>query len=79
MNTLLTTGDSQTIVWLNTNGVTPFYVTAVQVDSVAQTVRWQNGTAPTAGNASSIDAYVFTVIKTGSAAYTVFGTQTKFA
>lgn len=79
MNTMLATGDSQTIVWLNTNGVTPYYVSAVQVDSVAQTVKWQNGAAPSAGNASSIDAYVFTVIKTGSATYTVFGTQTKFA
>ena len=79
MNTLLATGDSQTIVWLNTNGVTPYYVSAVQVDSVAQTVKWQNGTAPTAGNASSIDAYVFTVIKTAASTYTVFGTQTKFA
>lgn len=79
MNTLLATGDSQTIVWLNTNGVTPYYVSAVQVDSVAQTVKWQNGTAPSAGNASSIDAYVFTVIKTAASTYTVFGTQTKFA
>jgi hypothetical protein len=79
MDTLLTTGDSQTIVWLNTNGATPYYVSAVQVDSVAQTVKWQNGTAPSAGNASSIDAYVFTVIKTAASTYTVFGTQTKFA
>jgi hypothetical protein len=79
MNTLLATGDSQTIVWLNTNGATAYYVTAVQVDSVAATVKWQNGTAPTAGNTSSIDAYVFTVIKTAASTYTVFGTQTKFA
>ncbi len=79
MDTLLATGDSQTIVWLNTNGVTPYYVSAVQVDSVSATVKWQNGTAPSAGNASSIDAYVFTVIKTAASTYTVFGTQTKFA
>ena len=79
MNTLLATGDSQTIVWLNTNGSTAYYVSAVQVDGVAATVKWQNGTAPTAGNTSSIDAYVFTVIKTAASTYTVFGTQTKFA
>ena len=66
-------------MWLDTNGVTPYYVTAVQVDGVGQTVKWQNGTAPSAGNASSIDAYVFTVIKTASATFTVFGTQTRFA
>jgi len=79
MNTLLATGDSQTIVWLNTNGVTPYYVSAVQVDGVSATVKWQNGTAPSAGNASSIDAYVFTLIKTAASTYTIFGTQTKFA
>jgi hypothetical protein len=78
MNTLLATGDSQTVVWLNTNGTTPYYVTTVQVDSVNQTVRWQNATAPTSGNASSIDAYVFTIIKTAASTYTVFGTQTRF-
>jgi hypothetical protein len=38
-----------------------------------------NGTAPTAGNASSIDTYVYTILKTASATYTVFGSQTKFA
>jgi hypothetical protein len=79
MNTILATGDSQTVAWLNTNGTTPYYVTSVQVDGSAQTVKWQNGAAPSAGNASSIDAYIFTVIKTGSATFTVLGSQTKFA
>jgi len=32
----------------------------------------------TAGNASSIDAYSYTIVKTGSATFTVFTAQTQF-
>jgi hypothetical protein len=39
----------------------------------------QNGTSVASGNASSIDIYTFTIIKTASATYTVLGAQTKFA
>lgn len=79
LNTALATGQSITIAFLVTNGGTAFYQTGFQVDGNAVTPRWQGGTAPTAGNASSIDVYVFTVIKTGSAAFTVLASQTKFA
>lgn len=44
------------------------------------TPEWQGGTAPSAGNASSIDVYVYTIIKTAATpTYTVFGSQTQFA
>ena len=43
------------------------------------TPKWQGGTAPTSGNASSIDSYTYVLIKTGSAAFTVLAAQTKFA
>jgi hypothetical protein len=51
----------------------------VQVDGSSVTPKWQGGTAPTAGNASSIDTYSYTIIKTGSAAFTILASQTKFA
>jgi hypothetical protein len=52
----------------------------VQIDGSAVTPKYQGGTAPTAGNASSIDAYVYTVVKTAATpTYTVFASQTKFA
>lgn len=79
LNTLLTTGDSITVVFLAAQGATAYYQSAFQIDGSAVTPKWQGGTAPSAGNASSTDAYVFTIIKTGSAAFTVFGSQTKFA
>jgi hypothetical protein len=66
-------------VWLNTNGTTAYYPNVIQVDGSSVTPKWQGGTAPTAGNASSIDAYVFTIIKTASATFTVLASQTKFA
>jgi len=43
------------------------------IDGSAQTVKWSGGTAPAAGNASAIDAYSFTIIKTASATFTVLG------
>jgi hypothetical protein len=49
------------------------------VDGTTITPKWQGGTAPSAGNASSIDSYTFTIIKTASATYTVLASQVKFA
>lgn len=81
LNNILTTGDSVTVVWLNTNGATAFYPTVLTVDGAtsAVSVKWQGGTAPSAGNASSVDAYVYNIIKTAATSYTVLASQTKFA
>jgi hypothetical protein len=79
LNTALPVGDTITLVWLNTNGATAYYPSTIQIDGTSVTPKWQGGTAVTAGNASSIDAYVFTIIKTASATYTVLASQTKFA
>lgn len=79
LNTAMATGDSVTVAFLNTNGGTAYYNSAVQVDGNSVTPKWQGGTAPTAGNASSVDIYVYTIVKTGSATFTVAASQTKFA
>jgi len=78
-NTLMATGESMTVAFLVTQGSTAYYNSAVQVDGNSVTPKWQGGTAPAAGNASSVDVYSYTIIKTGSAAFTVFAAQTKFA
>jgi hypothetical protein len=72
-------GESITCVLLVTNGSTAYYPTAYQIDGSAVTPKWLGGTAPSAGNASSIDMYTFTIIKTGSATYSVLASQSKFA
>lgn len=79
LNTLMSTGQMITVVFLVTQGATAYYNNALQIDGSSVTPKWQGGTAPTGGNASSIDAYTYTIVKTGSAAFTVFASQTKFA
>jgi len=79
LNTIMATGESMSVTFLVTNGATAYYNSAVTVDSVSVTPKWQGGTAPTSGNASSIDSYTYVIIKTGSAAFTVLAAQTKFA
>ena len=81
LSSLTAIGDTITISFLNTNGTTAYYPTSIQVDGTVTgvTTKWQGGTAPSTGNASSIDSYVFMVIKTGASTYTVLASQTKFA
>lgn len=78
MNNALQTGEAITSVFLNTNGTTAYYPTAFQVDGVSVTPKFQGGAAFSAGNASSIDSYSFTVIKTAGSAFTVLASQTQF-
>lgn len=79
LNTLMSTGQSVTVTFLVTQGSTAYFNNAVQVDGSSVTPKYQGGTAWSAGNASSIDAYTYTIVKTGNAAFTVFAAQTRFA
>jgi len=79
LNTAMTTGQSVTAAFLVTQGSTAYYNSVVQVDGSTVTPKYQGGTAYAAGNASSVDVYMYTIVKTGSAAFTVFTSQTKFA
>jgi hypothetical protein len=81
LNTIMQTGQSASIALLVTNGATPYYPSAINIDGTASgvTVKYINGNSISSGNANSIDIYSITVIKTGSAAYTVLVSQTKFA
>ena len=73
LNSILATGDAITVSFLVTNGSTAYRQTAFNIDGSAVTPKYSGGTAPAAGNASSIDVYTYTIIKTASATYTVFG------
>ena len=79
LNSILSSGQSITVTLLNTNGATAYYPNAFQIDGTLVTPKWADGTAPSAGNASSIDAYSFTIVKTASATYSVFAGASKFA
>ena len=79
LDSIMDTGESITIAHLVSQGGTAYYNSAVTIDGSSVTPEWQGGSAPTGGNASSIDVYTYTVIKTGSAAFTVLASQTQFA
>jgi hypothetical protein len=78
LNAAMATGETITVVFLVTNGSTAYYNSVVQIDGTTVTPKYQGGTAWVVGNASSIDAYSYTIIKTGSAAFTVLAAQTQF-
>jgi hypothetical protein len=72
-------GQSMTVVWMTSNGATPYYVTGLTIDSNSQTVNWQGGTGwPTAGDPNALDVYSFTVLATAPGVYTVLGSVNKF-
>ena len=75
----MATGQEITIAHLVTQGATAYYNNAVQIDGTTTgvTTKWQGG-APSSGNVSGIDAYTYSVIKTGSGTYTVLASQTPF-
>lgn len=80
LNTLMQTGESMSVSFLVTQGATAYYNSSVQVDGTTSgvTTKWQ-GSAPTSGNANSIDSYTYVIIKTANATFTVLAAQTKFA
>jgi hypothetical protein len=74
LSSILAVGDAITVSFLVTNGSTAYYQTAFQIDGSAVTPKYSGGTAPASGNASSIDVYTYTIIKTAATpTYTVFG------
>jgi len=78
-NSILDIGQSATCAVLLAQGSTAYYINAYQVDGSAVTPKWSGGEAPTEGNASGIDVYTFTIIKTADATFTVLASQTQFA
>ena len=78
LNNIMANGQSLTIAFMAAQGVSPFYSSALTIDGSSVTPRYQGGAAWTFGNANSIDTYAYTIIKTGTSAYTVLASQTQF-
>jgi len=78
LNTLMAVGETRTVTFLVTQGSTAYYNNAVTVDGASVTPLWQNGSAPTAGDASSVDVYTYSIIKTANATFTVLASQSQF-
>lgn len=70
-----TTNDrSFSVALILEQGSTGRYASALQIDGVAQTIRWANWVTPTPG-ANKYDLQTFTIIRSGSA-WTVIGSLT---
>ena len=78
LDSAMAIGEVITVVFLVTQGTTAYYNNAITIDGNAITPKWQNGSAPTAGNASSVDSYSYAIVKTGSATFSVFASLVQF-
>ena len=79
LDSLLAVGQAISVAVFATIGTSGYYNNSVQIDGSVSgvTTRWQNS-VPSVGNTSSVDAYTYTVVKTGTGTYTVFASLTKF-
>lgn len=78
LDNVIAVGQSLTITIMVTNGATAYLPSSFSIDSSARTVKWQGGTAPTAGNVNAVDMWTYSIVKTAANTYTVFGSLTKF-
>jgi len=79
LDSIMDTGESITIAHIVKQGSSAYYNNVVQIDGSSVTPEWQGGSAPSGGNANSLDVYTYTIIKTGSATFTVLAAQTQYA
>jgi len=79
LNSVMGIGESLVLTVISKQNNTTYFTDNITIDGVAVTEYWQGGSAPTAGiSATGYDAYVWTIIKTASATYTVLASQTEF-
>ena len=79
LNSLMAIGESMTAAIVMKQGSSAYYLNTYQVDGTGVTPEWSGGSAPSAGNASSLDSYTFSIIKTADATFTVMASQIQFA
>lgn len=79
LDATMSTGQAFTFAFMVTNGSTAYRQTGFTIDGSSVTPKWQNGAAPAAGNANSVDIYSITIVKTGAATFTAFASLARFA
>lgn len=82
LNSYMSIGQSVTVVFINTNGVTGFGLignTSFTIDGVStnRTLRWVNSVLPVASS-SGVDAWSFVIIKTADNTFSVLGSMSSF-
>ena len=79
LDSVMAVGQTATMVLMVTNGSTAYYANVIQIDGTTVTPKTINGIAITSGNANSVDVYTLTIVKTASATFTTFVSQSKYA
>jgi hypothetical protein len=79
LDSVLQSNQSASIALAVTQGATAYYPTSFQIDGTTVTPKWQNGTAPSSGDASSVNLYSYAIFKTGAGTYSVFASVSKYA
>lgn len=79
LNSLMSVGQTVTVTFMVTQGATAYYESVLTIDGSSVTPKWQSGITPNAGNANSIDAYTYAIVKTAAATFTVLASQTRYA
>lgn len=77
LDSLMAVGESVTLTVMATMTGTPYYENAFQIDGNAVTPKWIGGTAPSSGDASCINLYTYTIIKTAASTFTVIASKAK--
>lgn len=73
-DSMTSTGQSVSITYINKNDATIYYPTVIKIDGNVVTPVWLNGLGPGSTTFSSTyDSYSLNILKTGSNAFTVFG------
>ena len=77
-NVLLANGQSVTGTYVFKTGSTPYGITALQVDTSVQTIKWASNVIPSQV-ANTLMSYVFTIVKTSTTpTYDVLGSATRY-
>lgn len=81
LDSIMAVNDSKTLVFLNTNGPTPYALTGVSIDGTSVAFKWQGMIPPSSATMApnGIDAYSFTIMKTAAATFSVLVAQVPFA
>jgi hypothetical protein len=78
LTSMMSAGQSITVVFMVTNGATAYHPSAHQIDGSAVTPKWVSGSAVSSGSPSAIDAYTYTIVKT-SGGFTMLASRSFFS
>jgi hypothetical protein len=74
LDSIMSSNQSMTCTYINTNGNTGYLATAFSIDGNAITPNWLNGDTPVFATVNAKDMYSFNILKTNSNTFVVFGT-----